>query len=228
MIGILIPAHNEEDLLDECLKAALIAASQPGLLAVKRCRCWWCSTAAPIARRRSSAATRCRVCTSRRAMSARPARAGARLSAGSGRALDFLHRRRQPRRPRLAGGATGAGRRRGVRHGDRRALERRLRCGRADPLSPGTTRPATAIGISTAPTWASVPGPIVRAGGFEPLACDEDVQLVRNLERCGATIAWSHRPQVHHQRAPGQPRPGRLWRLFARPGAAGLKKTGSD
>ena len=34
------------------------------------------------------------------------------------------------------------------------------------------------------------------AGGFEPLACDEDVQLVRQLERCGATIAWSHRPQV--------------------------------
>lgn len=35
-----------------------------------------------------------------------------------------------------------------------------------------------------------------RAGGFEPLACDEDVQLVRRLERCGATIAWSQRPQV--------------------------------
>ena len=35
-----------------------------------------------------------------------------------------------------------------------------------------------------------------RAGGFEPLACDEDVQLVRQLERCGANIAWSHGPQV--------------------------------
>jgi len=35
-----------------------------------------------------------------------------------------------------------------------------------------------------------------RAGGFKPLACDEDVQLVRQLERCGASIAWSHRPQV--------------------------------
>ncbi|QVW26195.1 glycosyltransferase [Pseudomonas hormoni] len=34
------------------------------------------------------------------------------------------------------------------------------------------------------------------AGGFEPLASDEDVQLVRQLERCGATIAWSQRPQV--------------------------------
>jgi len=36
----------------------------------------------------------------------------------------------------------------------------------------------------------------VRAGGFEPLACHEDVHLVRELERCGASIAWSHRPQV--------------------------------
>lgn len=35
-----------------------------------------------------------------------------------------------------------------------------------------------------------------RSGGFEPLTCDEDVQLVHQLERCGATIAWSHRPQV--------------------------------
>jgi glycosyltransferase involved in cell wall biosynthesis len=35
------------------------------------------------------------------------------------------------------------------------------------------------------------------AGGFQPLACDEDVQLVRELELSGANIAWSHRPQVH-------------------------------
>ncbi|MBK5395805.1 glycosyltransferase [Pseudomonas sp. TH39(2020)] len=35
-----------------------------------------------------------------------------------------------------------------------------------------------------------------RAGGFAPLASDEDVQMVRQLERCGANIAWSQRPQV--------------------------------
>ena len=35
-----------------------------------------------------------------------------------------------------------------------------------------------------------------RAGGFEALACDEDVQLVRQLELSGANIAWSHQPQV--------------------------------
>ena len=39
-------------------------------------------------------------------------------------------------------------------------------------------------------------GAYVQSGGFEPLACHEDVQLVRNLERCGASIAWSHTPQV--------------------------------
>ena len=32
MIGILIPAHNEEALLDDCLRAARIAANHPGLL----------------------------------------------------------------------------------------------------------------------------------------------------------------------------------------------------
>ena len=32
MIGILIPVHNEESLLGECLEAALIAAQHPGLL----------------------------------------------------------------------------------------------------------------------------------------------------------------------------------------------------
>lgn len=31
MIGILIPVHNEEALLDDCLRAAQIAANHPGL-----------------------------------------------------------------------------------------------------------------------------------------------------------------------------------------------------
>lgn len=35
-----------------------------------------------------------------------------------------------------------------------------------------------------------------RAGGFAPLACHEDVHLVQQLEACGASIAWSHRPRV--------------------------------
>lgn len=34
------------------------------------------------------------------------------------------------------------------------------------------------------------------AGGFLPLPCHEDVNLVRELERCGASIAWSCTPLV--------------------------------
>ena len=36
----------------------------------------------------------------------------------------------------------------------------------------------------------------VRAGGFEPLACSEDVALVAALERSGARFAWSSAPRV--------------------------------
>lgn len=36
----------------------------------------------------------------------------------------------------------------------------------------------------------------VRAGGFQPLACSEDVALVRALEASGARIAWSAAPRV--------------------------------
>ena len=35
-----------------------------------------------------------------------------------------------------------------------------------------------------------------RAGGFRPLACSEDVALVQDLQATGARIAWSVTPQV--------------------------------
>jgi glycosyltransferase involved in cell wall biosynthesis len=35
-----------------------------------------------------------------------------------------------------------------------------------------------------------------RVGGFAPLACSEDVALVEALQRSGATIAWSAAPRV--------------------------------
>ena len=35
-----------------------------------------------------------------------------------------------------------------------------------------------------------------RAGGFQALGCSEDVQLVRALEASGAAIAWSNAPRV--------------------------------
>ncbi|MCU1729743.1 glycosyltransferase [Pseudomonas sp. 7P_10.2_Bac1] len=36
----------------------------------------------------------------------------------------------------------------------------------------------------------------LQAGGFLPLTCHEDVHLVKQLQASGATIAWSHRPKV--------------------------------
>ena len=36
----------------------------------------------------------------------------------------------------------------------------------------------------------------VRAGGFQHLACSEDVALIASLEAAGASIAWSARPRV--------------------------------
>ncbi|MDM0109364.1 glycosyltransferase [Variovorax sp. J22R24] len=36
----------------------------------------------------------------------------------------------------------------------------------------------------------------LRAGGFRPLACSEDVELVKALEATGARIAWTSRPRV--------------------------------
>jgi glycosyltransferase involved in cell wall biosynthesis len=48
----------------------------------------------------------------------------------------------------------------------------------------------------------------LRAGGFAPLACSEDVALVTALQACGAYIAWSAAPRVttsarRHARARG-------------------------
>lgn len=36
----------------------------------------------------------------------------------------------------------------------------------------------------------------LRAGGFAPLACSEDVAMVAALQECGAHIAWSAAPRV--------------------------------
>lgn len=44
------------------------------------------------------------------------------------------------------------------------------------------------LGISTAA--------YLQSGGFQPLTAHEDVELVRELERGGASIAWSAAPQV--------------------------------
>ncbi len=97
MIGVLIPVHNEQALLPDCLDAALIAARHPGLqgeavqilLVLDSCS----DDSAAIVQSYpvqhfEVAGAQCWAC----------ARAGCAASAQSGRTLDLLHRRRQPRR----------------------------------------------------------------------------------------------------------------------------------
>ncbi len=45
-------------------------------------------------------------------------------------------------------------------------------------------------------------------GGFQPLACSEDVALVRALQGSGASIAWSAVPRVVTSARPGYRAPG--------------------
>lgn len=55
-----------------------------------------------------------------------------------------------------------------------------------------------------------------RSGGFEPLACHEDVALVRALLATGATVAWSARPRVTTSARRSFRAPGGFGALLAR------------
>ncbi len=146
MIGIVIPAHNEEAWLADCLRAAHAAAAHPALngeavhivVALDACT----DRSAAIARRyRTPTLT----LDARNVGEARAAGADALLALHA--PLARIHRCRQPRRARLARRATGARRGRGVRagHGRRldlasrthahRVLSRVSGCRRAPPYS---------------------------------------------------------------------------------------------
>lgn len=194
MIGILIPVHNEEALLGDCLKAALIAASHPGLqgepvqilVILDSCSDASATIAEGFAVQRLELQARnvghVRGVGARHLLN-QGARWIACTDADSRVAPDWLV-------AQLALGADAV-------------------CGTVtvDTWSEGFD-PAAQIRYHQAYQACSghrhihganlgiSAGAYVRAGGFEPLACHEDVQLVRDLERCGASIAWSHTPQV--------------------------------
>lgn len=194
MIGILIPVHNEEALLPDCLKAAMVAASHPGLLGeevqilVVLDSCSDSSAAIAQAYQVHSLEVQARNVGHVRGVGARHllnngARWIACTDADSRVAADWLV-------AQLALGVDAV-------------------CGTVtvDAWSEGF-EPAAQIRYLQAyeardghrhihgANLGFSAGAYVRAGGFEPLACHEDVQLVRQLERCGASIAWSHSPQV--------------------------------
>ncbi|WP_282358005.1 glycosyltransferase [Pseudomonas sp. PS01303] len=195
MIGILIPAHNEEDLLDECLSAAL-RASKHGLLAGERVdvlvvldsctdRSEQIVSKYPVLslniKARNVGQARA---TGARMLLERGARWISCSDADSRVADDWLVAQLGLGADAVCGTVTVE---RWHESFDKAAQIRyhsHYRAGDGHRHIHGAN-----LGISA--------DAYRLAGGFEPLACDEDVQLVRQLELTGANIAWSHRPLVH-------------------------------
>lgn len=195
MIGILIPAHNEEDLLDECLCAAL-RAGKHSLLAGERVEVLvvldsCTDRSAQIVSRYPvlSLEIAARNVGQARAVGARVLlERGARwiscTDADSRVADDWLVAQLGLGADAVCGTVT-------VEHWHESFDEAaQIRYHEHYQARDGHRHIHGAnLGISAeAYRWA---------GGFEPLTCHEDVQLVRQLEACGANIAWSHLPQVH-------------------------------
>lgn len=194
MIGILIPVHNEEALLGECLEAALVAASHPDLLnepvhvlaVLDSCT----DASAAIAQ---AFGVQCLEVQARNVGQVRGV--GARHLLGQGArwisctdadsrvAPDWLVAQLALQADAVCGTVTVDSWSEGF---DPAA---QIRYHQAYQACDGHRHIHGAnLGISA--------GAYIRAGGFEPLPCHEDVQLVRSLERCGALIAWSHSPRV--------------------------------
>lgn len=194
MIGILIPVHNEEALLADCLKAAKLAAGHPDLLGeavqilVVLDSCSDASAAIAQAYQVQSLEVQARNVGHVRGVGARHLlNHGARwiscTDADSRVAPDWLVAQLALGVDAVCGTVTVDAWSEGF---DPAA---QIRYHQAYQARDGHRHIHGAnLGVSAEA--------YVRAGGFEPLACHEDVQLVRNLERCGASIAWSHTPQV--------------------------------
>ena len=194
MIGILIPAHNEEALLGDCLEAAMIAANHPGLLRetvyilVVLDSCSDASAAIAEAYGVQCLHVQARNVGHVRGVGARHLlNQGVRwiscTDADSRVAPDWLVAQLALGTDAVCGTVT-------VDSWDESFdPAAQIRYHQAYLAHDGHRHIHGAnLGVSA--------GAYVQAGGFEPLACHEDVQLVRNLERCGASIAWSHTPQV--------------------------------
>ncbi|OYU09229.1 MAG: glycosyl transferase [Pseudomonas sp. PGPPP1] len=194
MIGILIPVHNEEALLGECLEAALIAAHHPGLLGesvqilvvLDSCSDASGAIAQTFAVQRLEVQAR-NVGHVRGVGARHLLNQGARwiscTDADSRVAPDWLVAQLALNADAVCGTVTVDTWSEGFDSAAQiRYLQGYQACDGHRHIHGAN------LGISASA--------YIRAGGFEPLACHEDVQLVRDLERCGALIAWSHSPQV--------------------------------
>ncbi len=204
MIGIVIPAHNEELYLDACLRAARVAAADPALQ----------GEAVRITVALDSCTDRSQAIVERHA-----------AESGQGCAIDYLCVD-----ARNVGVTRAAGARHMLRYGPRwlaftdadtqvapNWLTAQLRlnvdvvCGTVavHDWSPHRDN-ADLLRRHFHHSYTDADGhhhihganlgvaadAYLRAGGFEPLACSEDVALVTALERAGARFAWSAAPRV--------------------------------
>lgn len=194
MIGILIPAHNEEQLLGVCLETALKAGQHPALnnehvvvlVVLDSCT----DASAAIARRYGVQTLEVNV---RNVGQARAAGATVLLEQGarwiactdgdSSVAQDWLVEQLALNADAVCGTVTP-----GAWH-DSIPVNAQIRYQQSYQHRDGHRHVHGAnLGVSAAAYR--------KAGGFPPLACHEDVQLIRQLELNGARIAWSCRPRV--------------------------------
>lgn len=194
MIGVLIPVHNEEQLLDLCLATIQLAAVHPGLngepvrilVVLDSCT----DRSASIARQRGVMTLEL---NARNVGQARAAGALALMNEGarwiactdgdSTVAEDWLYEQLLLDADAVCGTVTPGGWCEGY-SAAAQAEYMRLYQQRDDHRH-----------IHGANLGFSVQA-YQRAGGFPALACHEDVHLVRQLEMIGARIAWSCRPKV--------------------------------
>lgn len=211
MIGVVVPAHNEQDRLARCLASIARAAAHPALagetvrimVVLDACTD---GSAQVVARHAASAApgaapaagrrTRCEVS----ALSVQARNVGAARAAGAirlvgqgARWLAFTDADTTVSRGWLAAqlglGADAVCGTVGVRGWRAHAAAVRERYAQRYVDADGHRHVHGAnLGVSTA--W------YLRVGGFAPLAAHEDVALVRALAERGASIAWSAAPRV--------------------------------
>ena len=205
MIGVIIPAHNEEGELERCLAAIRVAAGDAALggepvhVMVVLDSCSDGSRAIVERHARHRVQDCCvvggLVVASRNVGAARAAGAACLLALGA-RWLAFTD---ADTRVSPAWLAVQLGLDVDVVCGtiavddwsphldDAEALRRHFHLGYTDADGHRHIHGAN-LGVSAAA--------YLRAGGFEALACGEDVALVAALERCGARFAWSSAPRV--------------------------------
>jgi glycosyltransferase involved in cell wall biosynthesis len=205
MIGVAVPAHNEEAVIGACLAALLAAAADPGLrgeavavlVVLDACGD---GTGAVVRRHlplfaAAGVTLECLEVDERRVGAARAAGARRLLALGA-RWLAFTDADTRVSAQWLAA---------------QLALDADVVCGSVavDDWSPHAERAdalrahfdgfyqdrdghrhihGANLGVSAAAYLA--------AGGFEAVSCHEDVLLVKALERIGARFAWSARPRV--------------------------------